>query len=138
MMGALGNDGGGKLGAARKLLEKMEAKTAPVSAPLPRTIKERQERKAGYEASSKDVTKWQPIVKVSAACCCLGTARGDCWRTCGGAVIHAWWMVLVAWGWCVAPCVLLWCAPRCMLAAGVWWSLLPVEACCAICTVEQG
>ncbi len=64
MMGVLGNDGGGKLGAARKLLEKMAAKTAPVSAPLPRAIKARQERKAGYEATSKDVTKWQPIVKV--------------------------------------------------------------------------
>eukprot|EP00983_Pelagomonas_calceolata_P131652 1161798-Pelagomonas_calceolata.AAC.8 len=36
-----------------------------VPAPLPRVIKERQERKAGYEATNKDVVKWQPIVKVS-------------------------------------------------------------------------
>ena len=38
--------------------------TAPLSAPLPRAIKERQERKAGYEATKEEVAKWQPMVKV--------------------------------------------------------------------------
>ena len=38
--------------------------TAPLAAPLPRLIKERQERKAGYEETKEEVTKWQPMVKV--------------------------------------------------------------------------
>ncbi len=54
----------GKLGASRKALERMERRGGPVEAPLARTLRERQERKAGYEGTSKDVTKWQPIVKV--------------------------------------------------------------------------
>jgi len=54
----------GKLGASRKLLERLERSGRPVEAPLPRAVRERQERKAGYEETSKDVTKWQPIVKV--------------------------------------------------------------------------
>ncbi len=36
-----------KLGAARKALERLEKKAAPVSAPLPGPIRQRQERKAG-------------------------------------------------------------------------------------------
>ena len=60
-------DGRRKLGSsARKLLEKMASGLAPsaVAAPLPRLIKERAERKAGYQHTSEDVTKWQPMVKV--------------------------------------------------------------------------
>lgn len=58
----------GKLGANRKLLERLDKKGAPIEAPLPRAVRERQERRAGYEETSKDVTKWQPIVKVSGGC----------------------------------------------------------------------
>lgn len=39
-----------KLGASRKTLEKLERKAAPVSAPLPGPIRQRQERKAGCVA----------------------------------------------------------------------------------------
>jgi hypothetical protein len=50
--------------SARKLLERMEKQSAPLSVPLPRTVAERVERQAGYEDTKQDVTKWQPIVKV--------------------------------------------------------------------------
>jgi U3 small nucleolar RNA-associated protein 14 len=53
-----------KLGSARKLLDKMGRSAAPVSAPLPRQVAERVSRKAGYESASKEVSKWQPLVKV--------------------------------------------------------------------------
>lgn len=46
LIGGLG-DSKSKLGAARKTLERLEKKTAPVSAPLPGPIRQRQERKAG-------------------------------------------------------------------------------------------
>ncbi|EFJ43959.1 hypothetical protein VOLCADRAFT_121361 [Volvox carteri f. nagariensis] len=69
-----------KLGAARRLLEKVaaaggggQAEAAaggskglrPVPVPLPAVVAERQERKAGYEAAAEDVTKWQSIVKAN-------------------------------------------------------------------------
>ncbi|KXZ48222.1 hypothetical protein GPECTOR_29g127 [Gonium pectorale] len=68
-----------KLGAARKLLEKVAGDKGgadggngksgksmrPVSVPLPTIVAERQERKAGYEAASEEVTRWQPIVKAN-------------------------------------------------------------------------
>lgn len=38
-----------------------------VATPLPAIVADRVERKAGYEHTSKDVTKWQPIVKVRGA-----------------------------------------------------------------------
>lgn len=56
-------DSRAQLGAARKTLEKLEKKAAPVAAPLPGPIRDRQERKAGYEAAKKDITKWVPVVK---------------------------------------------------------------------------
>ena len=40
-------DSRAKLGAARKVLEKLDKKAAPVAAPLPGPIRQRQERKAG-------------------------------------------------------------------------------------------
>lgn len=40
-------DSKAKLGAARKALERLEKKSAPVAAPLPGPIQQRQERKAG-------------------------------------------------------------------------------------------
>ncbi|KAG2495048.1 hypothetical protein HYH03_006979 [Edaphochlamys debaryana] len=75
-----------RLGAARKLLEKVggaslagddeggeqggrrvrKAKAIkPVAVPLPAIVADRQERKAGYEAAAEEVTKWQPIVKAN-------------------------------------------------------------------------
>ncbi|GBF90520.1 hypothetical protein Rsub_03516 [Raphidocelis subcapitata] len=64
LMAGLG-EGRAKLGASRKLLERLERRGGPVEAPLPRAVRERQERKAGYEATAKDVTKWQPVVKAN-------------------------------------------------------------------------
>lgn len=58
-------DGKGKLGAARKALERLEKKAAPVAAPLPGPIQQRQERKAGYEESKMEADKWLPIVKAN-------------------------------------------------------------------------
>lgn len=54
-----------KLGPARKALLKMAREAEPISAPLPGPVRERQERKAGYETTKEDITKWQPLVKVS-------------------------------------------------------------------------
>ncbi|KAK9806336.1 hypothetical protein WJX72_010623 [[Myrmecia] bisecta] len=64
LVGGLG-DSKRKLGAARKTLEKLDKKAEPVAAPLPGPIRQRQERKAGYEATGKEVTKWQPVVKAN-------------------------------------------------------------------------
>lgn len=58
-------DSKAKLGAARKTLERLEKKAAPVAAPLPGPIRERQTRKAGYDAAKEDVEKWMPIVKAN-------------------------------------------------------------------------
>ncbi|GAX81102.1 hypothetical protein CEUSTIGMA_g8536.t1 [Chlamydomonas eustigma] len=57
-----GTEAGSGKGRKRKLAA-AGAALAPVAAPLPRLIKERQERKAGYEDTKEEVTKWQPIVK---------------------------------------------------------------------------
>ena len=51
-------------GAVSAGRHKGSAPTAPLSAPLPRAVKERQERKAGYEATKEEIAKWQPMVKV--------------------------------------------------------------------------
>ena len=53
-----------KLGSARKALERLERRGAPVAAPLPGPIKERAQRKAAYESTAGEVTKWQSMVKV--------------------------------------------------------------------------
>jgi hypothetical protein len=57
----------GLKGGTKKLLEKLDRRSAPVAAPLPRPVAERQDRKAGYDDTKQEVTKWQPIVKVSSA-----------------------------------------------------------------------
>lgn len=76
-----------KLGPARRFLEKVAGagvqsttgkdgkglKALPV--PLPAVVAERQERKAGYEAASRDVTKWQSIVKVGQAVLCVSCTQ---------------------------------------------------------------
>ena len=63
MMKGLG-DAKSKLSPARKALTKMAKQAEPLATPLPGPIWERQERKAGYETTKEDITKWQPLVKV--------------------------------------------------------------------------
>lgn len=63
LMKGLG-DAKSKLGPARKALMKMAKQAEPLATPLPGPIRERQERKAGYETTKEDITKWQPLVKV--------------------------------------------------------------------------
>ena len=62
LMKGLG-DAKSKLGPARKALMKMAKQAEPLATPLPGPIRERQERKAGYETTKEDITKWQPLVK---------------------------------------------------------------------------
>ncbi|KAL7118270.1 hypothetical protein ACP275_03G125400 [Erythranthe tilingii] len=45
----------------RKNLHRMDKKS--IHAPLPKTDQDRIERKAAYEQSKKDITKWEPVVK---------------------------------------------------------------------------
>mgnify|MGYP004713672885 CR=1 FL=1 len=47
----------------RKDVHRMERKSLSLNAPLPRSDQERLERKAAYELSKKDITKWEPLVK---------------------------------------------------------------------------
>lgn len=47
----------------RKNLHRMEKKSMPTLTPLPKSDKERVERKAVYEIRKKDITKWEPLVK---------------------------------------------------------------------------
>lgn len=53
-----------RMGPNRKRLEGLSKKGKPVTAPLPTLIRQRQERKAGYEDRVQDIAKWQPIIKV--------------------------------------------------------------------------
>ncbi|KAK9827643.1 hypothetical protein WJX81_002537 [Elliptochloris bilobata] len=52
-----------RLGPARKALERLGRRAAPVAAPLPDRIAARKERQAGYERTKEEVSKWQPLVK---------------------------------------------------------------------------
>eukprot|EP00271_Cylindrocystis_brebissonii_P022634 TRINITY_DN878_c0_g3_i1.p1 TRINITY_DN878_c0_g3~~TRINITY_DN878_c0_g3_i1.p1 ORF type:complete len:1258 (-),score=449.77 TRINITY_DN878_c0_g3_i1:103-3876(-) len=62
--GAGGEVGGGAaLGALRKRLEQQKKRGGAVVAPLPKPIKERLDRKAGYEKTNEDITKWQTLIK---------------------------------------------------------------------------
>ncbi|PNH08472.1 U3 small nucleolar RNA-associated protein 14 [Tetrabaena socialis] len=75
LLGSLTAEEKRKLGSARRLLERVGGGGAaadggkgkgglrPVSVPLPSVVADRQERRAGYEAASAEVTRWQPIVK---------------------------------------------------------------------------
>ncbi|KDP28173.1 hypothetical protein JCGZ_13944 [Jatropha curcas] len=47
----------------RKRTHQMEKKTAPLHAPLSKDVRDMLERKAAYEQSKKDITKWEPLVK---------------------------------------------------------------------------
>eukprot|EP00887_Chlorella_sp_A99_P001155 scaffold14.g1155.t1 len=69
-------DGKAKLGAARKVLERMEKKAAPVAAPLPGPIRARQERRAGYDEAKKEVAKHEPETVMEAEVAALLEAAG--------------------------------------------------------------
>ncbi|CAA0809862.1 U3 ribonucleoprotein (Utp) family protein [Striga hermonthica] len=47
----------------RKSLNRMEKKSVPTLTQLAKPDQERLERKAAYELSKKDITKWEPLVK---------------------------------------------------------------------------
>ncbi|KAJ8898612.1 hypothetical protein K2173_004225 [Erythroxylum novogranatense] len=47
----------------RKRTHQMQRKFKPLQAPLPKEVQDRLERKAAYEKSKKDITKWEPLVK---------------------------------------------------------------------------
>ncbi|XP_060201744.1 uncharacterized protein LOC132630187 isoform X1 [Lycium barbarum] len=47
----------------RKTMSRMEKKSMPIHAPLPKPDQERLDRKAAYGFMQKDVTKWEPHVK---------------------------------------------------------------------------
>ncbi|XP_058202992.1 uncharacterized protein C57A7.06 [Rhododendron vialii] len=55
----------GKLGFSkvRASMQRMEKKSMPIQAPLPKVDREKVERKVAYEQSKKDITKWEPLVK---------------------------------------------------------------------------
>ncbi|KAK9837770.1 hypothetical protein WJX74_004747 [Apatococcus lobatus] len=54
-----------RMGPNRKRLEGLSKKGKAVAAPLPTLIRQRQERKAGYEDRVEDIAKWQPIIKAN-------------------------------------------------------------------------
>ncbi|XAR61346.1 hypothetical protein NMG60_11035024 [Bertholletia excelsa] len=47
----------------RRSMHRMEKKSMPVQAPLPKADRDNLERKVAYEKSKKDITKWEPLVK---------------------------------------------------------------------------
>ncbi|GLT43191.1 hypothetical protein SLA2020_171610 [Shorea laevis] len=47
----------------RKRVQHVEEKSTSIQAPLPKPDRERLERKAVYEQSKKDITKWEPLIK---------------------------------------------------------------------------
>ncbi|KAI5070101.1 hypothetical protein GOP47_0014444 [Adiantum capillus-veneris] len=50
-------------GSLRKRMQQLEKKGVPVDAPLPKPVQQRLSRKAGYEKTSEEISKWQDIVK---------------------------------------------------------------------------
>jgi U3 small nucleolar RNA-associated protein 14 len=61
LLGSL--QGASGIGTLRKRMEPLQKEKLAISAPLPKVLQERVERKAGYEKSKEEVTKWQPLVK---------------------------------------------------------------------------
>ncbi|KAM7521464.1 hypothetical protein LguiA_011366 [Lonicera macranthoides] len=55
-----GKSGFGKL---RKSMNRMERKSMSIQAPLPKPDQDKTERKVAYGQTSKDITKWAPMVK---------------------------------------------------------------------------
>ncbi|XP_077235220.1 U3 ribonucleoprotein (Utp) family protein isoform X2 [Tasmannia lanceolata] len=47
----------------RKRMHELEKHSMSIHAPLPKPEREKLERKAAYEQSKKDITKWEPLVK---------------------------------------------------------------------------
>ncbi|BDA46715.1 probable U3 small nucleolar RNA-associated protein 14 homolog A [Coccomyxa sp. Obi] len=91
LMDALGADRAKLPGDARKKLERLDKRLQPVAAPLPTTIRARKQRQAGYEETTKDVTKWQSIVKANREAPTLkfATGREDVQRTSTTAALTA-------------------------------------------------
>ncbi|KAH7291111.1 hypothetical protein KP509_29G001000 [Ceratopteris richardii] len=50
-------------GSLRKRVQQLEKKGSVVDAPLPKALQDRLNRKAGYEKTSDEISKWQDIVK---------------------------------------------------------------------------
>lgn len=65
MLRSLRPDQRSRMGPNRKRLEGLSKKGKAVAAPLPTLIRQRQERKAGYEDRVEDIAKWLPIIKVA-------------------------------------------------------------------------
>ncbi|KAG0563345.1 hypothetical protein KC19_8G023100 [Ceratodon purpureus] len=61
LLGSL--QGASGIGTLRKRMEPLQKEKLAISAPLPKVLQERVERKVGYEKSKDEVTKWQPLVK---------------------------------------------------------------------------
>ncbi|XP_044508878.1 U3 small nucleolar RNA-associated protein 14-like [Mangifera indica] len=49
----------------RKRMHQMDKKSVAIQAPLPKVEQDKLERKAVYEYSKKDITKWEPLVKMN-------------------------------------------------------------------------
>lgn len=63
LLGTLqGKPGYGKI---RKRLQQVEKKSASIEAPLPKPERERLERKAVSDILKKDITKWEPLIKMN-------------------------------------------------------------------------
>ena len=52
-------------GSLRKRMYQLDKKGSIVNAPLSKAVQERVDRKAGYEQTSEEVSKWQEIVKTN-------------------------------------------------------------------------
>ncbi|CAI9755958.1 unnamed protein product [Fraxinus pennsylvanica] len=55
----------GKFGFSklRKNFLRIESKSMPIHTPIPKPDQERLEKRAAYEQSKKDITRWEPLVK---------------------------------------------------------------------------
>eukprot|EP01018_Ginkgo_biloba_P014744 Gb_36334 [translate_table: standard] len=79
-----GNSGFGTL---RKRMQQLEKKAVPLQAPLPKVVQERLERKAAYENTKEDITKWQlPVKKNREASTVNFVKKVDVGKTTTGAI----------------------------------------------------
>ena len=65
LVGSLAADPAVKTTQLRKDLERLQARAAPTEPPQPRVVRERAERRAGYDFAKKDLSKWQALVKAN-------------------------------------------------------------------------
>lgn len=61
LLGSLQGTSG--IGTLRKRMKPLQKEESAISAPLPRVLQERVDRKIGYQKSKDEVTKWVPLVK---------------------------------------------------------------------------